>query len=145
MSESYPQLLVESVEQWRRWLVEHHDTSPWVWVVTWKKGHGAYVGYDAIVEEALCFGWVDSLPRPLDEDRTRRLLTPRKPGSSWSRVNRQRVERLLAQGRMAPAGLAVVQAAQRNGAWSRLDAVEDLVEPDDLRAALDADPTARTQ
>jgi len=87
--------------------------------------------------------WVDSLPRTVDDERSRLLVTPRKPGSGWSRINKERVERMTASGLMAPAGLAVAEAARADGSWSALDAVEDLIEPDDLRAALDADPAAR--
>jgi uncharacterized protein YdeI (YjbR/CyaY-like superfamily) len=138
------QVTVESREQWRAWLDEHHAASPGVWLVTWKKRSGhPHVPYDDVVEEALCFGWVDSLPRKLDEQRSQLLVTPRKRGSNWSRANKQRVERLHADGRMAPAGLAAVEAARADGSWTALDEVEDLVEPDDLRRALDADPEAR--
>ena len=114
--------------------------------MTWKKGSGGpHVPYGDVVEEALCFGWVDSLPRKLDDQRSQLLVTPRKPGSRWSKLNRERVERLSAAGRMAPAGLAVVEAAKADGTWTALDAVEALEEPGDLRAALDAEPEARRQ
>jgi uncharacterized protein YdeI (YjbR/CyaY-like superfamily) len=140
------QVTVGSREEWRRWLEEHHATSPGVWLVTWKKGSGGpYLPYDDVVEEALAFGWVDSLPRKLDDRRSMLLITPRKPASKWSRVNKERVERLTAAGLMAPAGQAVVDAARESGTWTALDDVENLVEPDDLRAALDADPEARRQ
>ena len=140
------QASIESRGQWRAWLDEHAATSPGVWLVRWKKGSGhPHVPYDDVVEEALCFGWVDSLPRTLDAERSQLLVTPRKPGSNWSRANKERVERLLAAGLMAPAGVAAVESARRDGSWSALDEVEDLVEPDDLRAALDADPEARRQ
>ena len=95
------------------------------------------------MEEALCFGWVDSQPRTVDDQRTSRLLTPRRPGSNWSRANKQRVQRLTEAGLVIPAGLAAVRAAQAGGSWSALDQVEELAEPPDLRAALDAQPLAR--
>ncbi|PSC73951.1 hypothetical protein C2E20_2953 [Micractinium conductrix] len=103
------------------------------------------MGYDAALEEALCFGWVDSTHLKLDGDRSMLWLTARKRGSVWSRLNKQRVERLTAAGRMAPAGLAAVEAAQQSGAWSLLDAVEDLVVPDDLDAAFARHPGSRPQ
>lgn len=144
MSDSYAQVTVRSREEWRAWLGEHHADSPGIWLVTFKKTSGGpYLPYDDVVEEALCFGWVDSLPRKLDDERSQLLVTPRKPGSNWSRVNKERVQRLEAAGLMAPAGAAAVQAAKGDGAWSALDDVENLVEPDDLRAALDAEPDAR--
>ncbi|WP_018330612.1 YdeI/OmpD-associated family protein [Actinomycetospora chiangmaiensis] len=145
MTEDLPRVQVESREQWRAWLAEHHATSSGIWLVTWKKGHGPALTYDEIVDEALCVGWVDSQPRTVDEGRSRRLLTPRRPGSNWSRVNKERVERLTAAGLMLPAGLAAVERARADGTWTALDAVENLTEPDDLRAALDAVPTARSQ
>lgn len=138
------QVQVESRAEWRGWLEAHHATSDGVWLVTWKQHSGRpRVPYDEVVEEALCFGWIDSLGRKLDDERSQLLVTPRKRRSNWSRANKERVERLLAQGLMAPAGLAVVETAKRDGTWTALDDVENLVEPDDLRAALDADPEAR--
>ena len=127
---------------WRSWLEAHAATSPGIWLV-YVKGPGRRLSYDDIVEEALCFGWVDSRPRALDDRRAMLLLAPRRPASSWSRVNKQRVERLLAAGSMTAAGLAAVETARANGRWNALDAVEDLVEPDDLLSALDVDPAAR--
>ena len=96
-----------------------------------------------MVEEALAHGWVDSQARRLDERRSKLLLTPRKPTSGWSRANKQRIERLTRAGLMTPAGLAAVEGAKANGAWSALDAVEELREPEDLRRALDGDADAR--
>ena len=144
MSESYPQVQIETRAQWRDWLAANHTTSPGIWLVTWKKTSGRpYLPYDDIVEEALAFGWVDSQPRSIDGQRSARLLTPRKPGSNWSRLNKQRIERLTAAGLMTPAGLAAVAAARANGRWTALDQTETLAEPADLAAALDADPAAR--
>lgn len=140
----YPQVQVETRQEWRDWLVEHHSSSQGVWLVTWKKASGRpRPSYDDIVEEALCAGWVDSLPRALDQDRTQLLLTPRKPGSNWSRPNKARVERMVAAGLMLPAGQAVVDTARADGSWNALDSVEDLIEPVALRRALDANPDAR--
>ena len=138
-----PQVEVASRAQLRDWLAAHHATPGSVWLVTWKKYiPDRYLPYDAIVEEALCFGWIDSLPRKLDADRTMLLLSPRKPGSAWSAVNKARVERLARDGRIAPAGLAVIAAAQADGSWSFLDDVERLEVPPDLAAALAAHPRA---
>lgn len=140
------QVLVESRAQWRGWLQRHHASSPGIWLVRWKKDTGRpQVGYDAVVEEALCFGWVDSRPRSLDSQRSALLLTPRRPGSSWSRANKRRIEALEAGGRLAPAGVAAVERARADGSWSALDQVETLIEPADLRAALDAVHAARVQ
>ncbi len=111
--------------------------------MTYKKSAGPrYLPYDAIVEEALCFGWVDSLPRELDAERSMHLLAPRKPGSAWSKVNKARVERLAAEGLMTPAGWAKIDRAKADGSWSKLDDVEALVIPPDLQRALADHPPA---
>ena len=129
---------------WRAWLAAHHEEPDGVWLISWKKATGKpAVPYADSVEEALCVGWVDSKPSSLDAERGMLWFSPRKPGSGWSRPNKERVERMLAVGLMTRAGLAVVEAAKADGSWSKLDAVEDLVEPDDLASALDDDVAAR--
>ena len=135
-ADDLPRVEISSSAEWRKWLAEHHAKSGSIWLITWKKRHGGrHVPYDDIVEEALCFGWVDSLPRKLDEDRSMLLLSPRKPRSAWSRINKERVERLIAGKMMTPAGLKVIEAAKASGTWKALEEVEDLVIPDDLAMA----------
>ena len=113
----------------------HVGRAAGVWVVTYKKRSGGpYASYDDVVEEALCFGWIDSVRRSLDADRSQLLVTPRKRGSRWFKANKQRIQRLTAAGRLAPAGLAAVTDAKADGSWTALDAVEELVEPEDLGA-----------
>jgi uncharacterized protein YdeI (YjbR/CyaY-like superfamily) len=130
--------------EWRAWLAEHHDRSDAVWLVLWRPRSGREgLTYDEAVEEALCFGWIDGKAAGLDDERTMLRFSPRKQGSGWARSNKRRVERLLAEGLMTEAGLALVEEAKRDGSWVRLDAVEDLVVPDDLAAALAAHPGAR--
>jgi uncharacterized protein YdeI (YjbR/CyaY-like superfamily) len=134
----------ETAAAWRRWLAAHHGRPDGVWVVSWKQATGKpRVSYDALVEEALCWGWIDSKPNRLDDERTMLWFAPRKSGTGWSRPNKLRVERLLAAGRVRPAGLAKIDAARADGSWTRLDAVEDLVVPPDLARALRALPPAR--
>jgi len=142
--DDYPRVDVGSRAQWRAWLVAHHADTKGAWVVTFKKGRGPSPSYDDLVEEALCFGWIDGQYRRVDEDRGMQLMTPRRPHGTWAPSNKARVQRLTEQGLMTPAGLAVVEAAKASGAWDLLDDVEHLREPDDLRAALDASPAART-
>jgi uncharacterized protein YdeI (YjbR/CyaY-like superfamily) len=101
------------------------------------------IEYDEAVEEALCFGWVDSKPNKLDSQRSLLWFAPRKPGTGWSKPNKERVTRLIAAGLMAPAGLAKIEAAQADGSWNALDAVEALELPVDLDQALASAPTAR--
>ncbi len=139
----YPQLTVRSRAEWRNWLQVHHDHAPGVWLVRFKKGTGPHVSYDEVVDEALAFGWIDSQPRSLDDQRSQLLVTPRKPGSRWSKINKERVARLRADGRMSAAGEAAVDRAQSDGTWDALNPVEALAEPDDLRRALNARPEAR--
>lgn len=130
---------------WRSWLDANHEGARGVWVVSWKKTSGKpAIPYADLVEEALCFGWIDSTVNTLDDARGLQLMTPRKAKSSWTRLNRQRVADLEAQGRMTDAGRRAVDAARANGWWTLSDSVEDLIEPDDLVAALDASPAART-
>ena len=130
--------------EWRAWLAEHHDRGDAVWLVLWRQRSGrAGLTYDEAVEEALCFGWIDGKAAGLDDERTMLRFSPRKRGSGWARSNKLRVERLLAEGLMAEPGLALIEEAKRDGSWTRLDAVEDLVVPDDLAAALAAHPGAR--
>jgi len=134
----------DSVQEWREWLAEHHARPTGVWLVTWRAGSGGpRISYEESVEQALCFGWVDSKGRSLDAERTMLWFAPRKRGSGWARTNKERIERLSAAGLMAPAGQAVIDAAKADGSWTLLDDVENLVVPDDLAAAFAAHPPAR--
>lgn len=129
--------------EWRAWLEANHTRREGVFLVSLKKAAGGpEVTYDEAVEEALCFGWVDSKPQKLDDRRTMLWYAPRKPGSRWAATNKARVEKLLAAGLMAPAGLAKVEAAKADGTWEALDAVEALEVPPDLAAALAGHPAA---
>lgn len=128
---------------WRRWLAKHHASSTGVWLIYDKQSSGKRrLCYADAVEEALCFGWVDSRPNRLDEARYMQLFSPRKPRSPWSKLNQERVERLTAAGLMTPAGLAKVEQAKQDGSWSRFDGVAQTVPPD-LKRALAASAEAR--
>jgi uncharacterized protein YdeI (YjbR/CyaY-like superfamily) len=134
----------ETRAELRAWLEDNHATSTGVWLASWKKATGRpAVPYDDIVEEALCFGWIDSTVNTLDDRRAAILFTPRKKRSVWSAVNKRRLAPLLDRGLVTPAGLAVIERAKADGSWSALDAVERLEEPPELAAALDAVPGAR--
>ncbi len=129
---------------WREWLAKNNVSSKGVWVVIPRKNSDEPgVSLDEAVDEAVAFGWIDSKQHPIDEKQYRLLFTPRKPGSIWSKSNKQRVERLQQQGRMTPAGLAKVEAAKRDGSWNRLNEVEALKVQEDLRLVLAADRTAQ--
>jgi uncharacterized protein YdeI (YjbR/CyaY-like superfamily) len=144
MAKNVEQVQIEHREEWRRWLTENHDRSDGIWLVTFKKQCGdRYVSYDAVVEEALCFGWIDSLPRKLDSERTMLWVAPRKPGSGWSKLNKERIAAMIATERMTPAGLAKIEAAKQDGSWTALDAIEALEIPPDLQRAIETDPIAQ--
>lgn len=129
---------------WRRWLEQNHAASPGVWLIFYKKASGkATVTYGEAVEEALCFGWIDSIVKTLDEHRYIQLFTPRKPRSGWSKTNKDRIEQLVNEGLMTSAGLEKIEAAKRDGSWTHLDAVEALMVPTDFRKALAANKRAR--
>ncbi|HEY9736256.1 MAG TPA: YdeI/OmpD-associated family protein [Trichocoleus sp.] len=131
-------------QEWRAWLEVDHLRPKGVWFISYKKATGKpQVTYDEAVEEALCFGWIDSKPNKLDEARSQLWFAPRKPKTGWSKPNKERVERLMAAGLMAPAGLAKVEAAKRDGSWNALDAVEALEIPADLALAFEQYPSAQ--
>lgn len=131
--------------EWRAWLEQNHTRPNGVWMISYKKAVGKpYVTYGEAVEEALCFGWIDSKGNKLDDERTMLWFTPRKPRTGWSKPNKERIARLLAAGLMAEAGQAKIDAAQQDGSWSALDAVEALEIPPDLAAALATYESAQT-
>lgn len=139
-----PWVLPSHRAAWRAWLVANHEISGGVHLVTWRRSTGRpSVAYGDAVEEALCVGWVDSKAGTLDDERSTLWFTARRPRSGWSRPNKERVERLLATRQMLPAGLAAIEEAKRRGTWTLLDAVENLVVPDDLAAAFAQNPPAQ--
>ena len=143
MVDDHPRVEVTSRAELRAWLQQNHTRTTSIWLVTWKKAAGTrHVRYSDVVDEALCFGWIDSLPRKLDADRTMVRLSPRKPGSAWSAVNKAKIERLEAEGRMTKAGLAAIDRAKADGSWSRLDSIATLSPPPGLAKALAAAPAS---
>ncbi len=111
--------------------------------MTWRPRSGRVtLDYEAAIEEALCFGWVDSTGGSFDDDRGKLYFAQRKPRSAWAATNKARVERLIRDGRMAPAGLAAIERARANGSWGLLDSAEQLEVPGDLSAALESRPPA---
>jgi len=112
------QLYIKTRDEWRRWLCEHHQTEKELWLVFFKKETGKpSIEYDASVEEALCFGWVDSIIKKIDAEKYARKFTPRKSESPWSESNKTRVKKMIERGRMTESGLARVQEAKQNGLW----------------------------
>jgi len=137
--------LFRDKEAWRRWLAANHDKASEAWLAYYKKGTGKRsVTYEEALDEALCYGWIDSTVRALDPERYVQRWTPRKPGSIWSAKNKKSLARLSAEGRMCEPGLAKVREAKRDGSWTKLDAIDrDLETPAELLDALAAKPGAR--
>lgn len=136
-------LYMENRAAWRAWLSENHETSPGIWLIYYKKNSGKpRVSYDAAVEEALCFGWIDSLPNKLDDERYMQLFTPRKAKSGWSALNKNRIEALIRDGLMMPAGLAKIEKAKKDGSWTKLDGLADVTMPPELEKELKKDKSA---
>jgi len=137
--------LFRTAADWRAWLAKNHDREKEIWVVYYKKGRGKKsLTYIEALEEALCYGWIDSTVRRLDEDRYKQRYTPRNADSVWSSLNKTRIAGLIASGRMAEPGLQKIEEAKRNGSWTRLDRVERSDEPaQELLEALAKSPKAR--
>jgi len=144
--DSLERLALSDRAAWRSWLEAHHSRDAGIWLVSFKKVTGKpRVAYDDAVEEALCFGWIDSVERSIDAERLMQLFTPRKPRSPWSQSNKVRVEKLLVSGLMRPAGLQKIEQARLDGSWDAYAVAESLEEPTDLKAAFaTARPAAKS-
>ena len=141
----YPIYHAETRSQLRRWLLANHERASGVWWCSWRPvTDKPRCPYPDGVEEAICFGWIDSTVNTLDEQRGLQLLTPRKAKSSWTRLNRRRAADMESAGLMTDAGRRAIEVARENGWWTIYDAVEDLIEPDRLAEALDRNPAARS-
>jgi uncharacterized protein YdeI (YjbR/CyaY-like superfamily) len=142
-TEDFEQVEVTDPQQLRQWLEENHTQTESIWLVTYKKHMGSkYVSVQDILDEVLCFGWVDGIRRQLDGDRTMQMISPRQ-AQHWAKSYKDRAEKLIAAGKMHPAGLAAIAQSKRNGLWNFMDDVDALIVPDDLVAALEAHPPAR--
>ena len=131
---------------WRAWLEANHQTSKGAWLVRPRPGSDLdLIGYDDAIRQALCFGWIDGPVRSFDEQTGGLWFAPRRASSGWAATNKVRLEILEREGLMAEAGIRAVELAKSNGSWTILDNAEALREPDDLAAALDAEPEARAR
>lgn len=127
----------ETRAEWRAWLAQNHASARGVWLVLRKKAAPVpNLSWAEAVQEALCYGWIDSKPRKMDDARSALYFAPRKAGSGWSAVNKGHIERLVAAGQMTAAGQARIDAAKADGSWTLLDSSEALEVPEDLKAAL---------
>ena len=129
---------------WRQWLAEHHDKEKFIWLIIYKKDSAVDTVYiNEAIDEAVCYGWIDSKVNKRDARSYYTYFAKRNPKSNWSRVNKNKVERLIREGRMAAPGLKMVELAKNTGTWTALDEVENLVIPDDLEAAFSEYPNSK--
>jgi len=144
-ADDLPQIPFASATEWEEWLEENHAASDGVWIKMAKKGAGIEsVRYPEVLDTALCFGWIDGRREALDEQFFLQRFTPRRPRSRWSRINRDKAERMIAERRMRPAGLAEVERAKADGRWeAAYEGQKSIGVPDDLQHELDARPKAK--
>lgn len=141
--DQFPDIHPLSRQEWRDWLAENHDKSNGIWFIYFKKHtKKPIVTYDEAVEEALCFGWIDSIPRKLDDERSKLLYTPRKPKSVWSKPNKERVKQLMDKGLIIAIGLQKIENAKLDGSWNALNASDNLEIQEDLLQTFEANNIA---
>ena len=134
----------KSRQEWREWLLQNHNTVQSVWLIYYKKKSNIpTVIYSEAVDEALCFGWIDSKSKPIDDEKFMQFFSRRNPKSVWSKVNKAKIERLTNSGLMTAAGFEIIEKAKQNGSWTILDQAEALIVPDDLEAAFQKRPNAK--
>lgn len=128
----------ESKAAWRQWLQENHSSKQSIWLIYYKKkSNMPTLSWSQAVDEALCFGWIDSTAKPIDDEKYRQFFCPRKASSIWSKVNKEKIKQLTEKGLMCEAGLATIERAKQNGSWTILDEVEELIIPKDLDKAFE--------
>lgn len=134
----------KSRQEWREWLQVNHATKQSIWLIYYKKKSNLpTILYNDAVDEALCFGWIDSKAKPIDEEKYMQFFTKRKPKSIWSKINKEKIERLTKEGLMTKAGFEIMEIAKQNGSWTILDEAEALVIPNDLDQELQKRPIAK--
>lgn len=134
-----------SQAEWRKWLMENHQSKDSVWLLYYKKkSQIPSLSWSEAVDEALCFGWIDSTKKTVDEDSYKQLFTKRKAKSSWSKINKVKIKQLSQEGKLMQAGLDCVEIAKQNGMWTLLDEVEQLIIPEDLEEAFENNPNSKT-
>ncbi|MEM6461787.1 MAG: YdeI/OmpD-associated family protein [Pseudomonadota bacterium] len=142
-TEKFDKVEVTSAEALRSWLADNHGRDESVWLVTYKASEQQkYVSREEVLDELISFGWIDGVRRKLDDSRTMQLISRRRV-QHWAKSYKDRATRLIEEGRMAPPGLASIEEGKASGLWNFMDDVDELIWPDDLKAALDAEPAAR--
>ena len=135
-TENFDKVEISSQEELRSWLLENHTQSESVWLVTYKKSEpNKYVSRWQVLDELICFGWIDGIRRKLDDKKTMQLISPRKV-EHWARTYKQRVKKLIDEGKMHESGLKAIQVSKSNGLWNFMDDVDNLIVPEDLSGAL---------
>ncbi|XLS27964.1 YdeI/OmpD-associated family protein [Flavobacteriaceae bacterium M23B6Z8] len=138
-----PELDFPTKEAFRAWLEENHTTSTGIYLILYRLSSDNHnMRWEEAVQEALCFGWIDSTVKRIDDERRRQLFTPRKPKSVWSKLNKSYIKNLIKEKRMHPSGLAKIAQAKKDGSWTALDDVENGIIPEDLQKAFDENPKA---
>ena len=133
----------KSQEEWRKWLEDNNQIEKSVWLIIYKKESGKpSVYYSEAVDQAICFGWIDSKPNKRDETSYYQFFAKRNPKSNWSKVNKAKVEKLVEKGMMSKSGIEAIEIAKQNGTWNALDEVEEMTIPEDLKRAFDTNSTA---
>lgn len=133
-----------SRQHWRQWLQMHHETQQSIWLIYYKKGSSKpTISWSEAVDEALCFGWVDSQKKPIDEEKYRQLFSRRRANGTWSKINKDKILQLLDKGLMTKVGLECMEKAKHNGSWTILDAVETLKTPKDLEKEFKKHPGSK--
>lgn len=139
-----PSFTPSSQSEWREWLQENHDKEQSVWLIKYKKRSGIpSINWSDAVDEALCFGWIDSLKKSIDHEKYKQFYCRRKPKGTWSKVNKEKVEKLIADGLMTQAGLDAITIAKQNGSWTILDTVDALIIPVDLEDQFQTRPGSK--
>jgi uncharacterized protein YdeI (YjbR/CyaY-like superfamily) len=141
--DNVPHFYAADRKSWRTWLEKNHETENAVWLV-FDKGPGRTMTWQDIVEEALCFGWIDSRPGKVSETQSKIYISKRKPKSVRSKINKQNVEKLISQGSMSPSGLRSIEVAKQNGSWNALDLSDNLIYPKELKSLFDTNSSAKT-
>ncbi len=137
MVHKFKHIFPKTIQEWRDWLEENHDQNESIWLILPKKESGLDgLTLEEAVDNALCFGWIDSLPNKVDDKKYKLRMSPRGPKSNWSRVNKQKIARLEKAGLIAEPGYEMVRIAKENGTWNALDDVENLIVPSDLQEEL---------
>jgi uncharacterized protein YdeI (YjbR/CyaY-like superfamily) len=131
-------------QDWRNWLKNNHEKKQSIWLICYKKqANVPTITWSEAVDEALCFGWIDSTRKSIDSEKFIQYFTKRKPRSAWSKINKEKIERLISENLMSKAGLESIEIAKQNGSWTILDQVEELYIPEDLELAFEVNPGSK--